>query len=48
MVPSALVLTLTADLPAAAMRKIQKNGEKYPAPIVRGSRAKYNEYHKNQ
>ena len=32
------------DLPAAAQRKLIKNGEKYPAGLVRGSSKKYNEY----
>jgi dCTP diphosphatase len=36
--------TCAIDLPAAAQRKLQKNGEKYPASLVRGSSKKYNEY----
>ena len=32
------------DLFAAAKRKIIRNGEKYPADVVRGSSKKYNEY----
>ena len=35
---------LVSDLPAAAQRKLIKNGEKYPAGLVRGSSKKYNEY----
>jgi dCTP diphosphatase len=32
------------DLAAAAKRKLQLNGHKYPAELVRGSAKKYNEY----
>jgi dCTP diphosphatase len=34
------------DLPLAAIEKIQLNGVKYPASVVRGSSKKYDEYHK--
>ena len=32
------------DLAAAALRKLEKNGAKYPADVVRGSERKYTEY----
>jgi dCTP diphosphatase len=34
------------DLPSAAMKKIDKNGIKYPASKVKGSSAKYDAYTK--
>eukprot|EP00743_Colponemidia_sp_Colp-15_P006349 GILK01006833.1.p1 GENE.GILK01006833.1~~GILK01006833.1.p1 ORF type:complete len:246 (-),score=34.79 GILK01006833.1:276-983(-) len=35
------------DLPAAVQRKMQKNAEKYPAALVKGSSKKYNTYRDN-
>ncbi len=32
------------DLPAAALRKLEKNAKKYPAHLVNGSRSKYTVY----
>ena len=32
------------DLGAAVLAKLEKNGAKYPAELVRGSSAKYTEY----
>ena len=32
------------DLPAVVQRKLQRNAEKYPADLVRGSSKKYTEY----
>ena len=36
------------DLPAAALRKIEKNRAKYPADRCRGSSAKYTVYEQQQ
>jgi dCTP diphosphatase len=35
---------LDVDLPEAARRKLERNAEKYPAALVRGSSKKYSEY----
>jgi dCTP diphosphatase len=35
---------LDVDLPEAALRKLEKNADKYPAEQVRGSAKKYSEY----
>ncbi|XP_041038127.1 glutamyl-tRNA(Gln) amidotransferase subunit B, mitochondrial [Carcharodon carcharias] len=32
------------DLPRAVLRKVELNGQKYPADLVRGSAKKYTEY----
>ncbi len=39
---------LDVDLTQAALRKIEKNHEKYPAERVRGSAAKYTEYERGE
>ena len=36
--------TCDVDLGAAVLAKLEKNGAKYPAELVRGSSAKYTEY----
>lgn len=36
--------TLDLELVSAAEKKLQKNAEKYPAEIVKGSSKKYSEY----
>ena len=37
---------LQIDLAAAALAKLKRNAEKYPADLVRGSAAQYHEYRK--